>query len=401
VILDIFSELQRAGGWSRAQERAAIADAIEQAKLADALGYGCWWNVEHHGATEFSYSSAPELMPVLLGQHTRRLRFGHSGILAPFRINHPVRVAERAAFADIATGGRLELGLARSGGTEWETFGVDPARSRAELREALHVIPRMWTEDVFEWKSELLEVPARNVVPKPLQDPHPPLWQTCTSPESFEMAGELGVGALATTLLSPLASLAELFAHYRRGLERCRPAGRFVNDRRAVFTFFHCAETRREAIESRAGEAALWFVNAAPRVFQVPRSIWIDAIRGQLQANDPAATRALAAPEAAPRDDDTDDPVPVIRLLNRQRAGERLDPEEAFEVLEPVESVIVGDVEACRRKLHRYAELGVDRLMCLVQFGALPHERAMHCLRTAGEALLPEFSEVPPAAARR
>ena len=78
---------------------------IEQAKLADALGFGCWWNVEHHGAPGFSYSSAPEMMPVLLSQHTERLRFGHSGILAPFRINHPLRVAERAAFADIASGG--------------------------------------------------------------------------------------------------------------------------------------------------------------------------------------------------------------------------------------------------------------------------------------------------------
>jgi alkanesulfonate monooxygenase SsuD/methylene tetrahydromethanopterin reductase-like flavin-dependent oxidoreductase (luciferase family) len=74
-------------------------------------------------------------MPVLLAQHTKRLRFGHSGILAPFRINHPVRVAERAAFADVVSGGRLELGLARSGGTEWDTFGVDPETSRAELRE--------------------------------------------------------------------------------------------------------------------------------------------------------------------------------------------------------------------------------------------------------------------------
>ena len=93
-------------------------------KLADELGFGCWWNVEHHGAEEFSYSSAPEMMPVVLSQHTKRIRFGHSGILAPHNINHPLRVAERAAFTDIVSGGRVELGLARSGGTEWETFDV-------------------------------------------------------------------------------------------------------------------------------------------------------------------------------------------------------------------------------------------------------------------------------------
>ncbi|HPG27283.1 MAG TPA: LLM class flavin-dependent oxidoreductase, partial [Myxococcota bacterium] len=153
MILDIFSELQRARPSNEGHERRLLADAIEQARLADELGYGCWWNVEHHGAPEFSYSSAPEMMPVLLSQHTKRLRFGHSGILAPFAINHPVRVAERAAFADLASGGRLELGLARSGGAEWETFGVDPETSRAQLREALHIVPRVWTDDRFSWKS--------------------------------------------------------------------------------------------------------------------------------------------------------------------------------------------------------------------------------------------------------
>ena len=163
MILDIFSELQKARPWPEGHERRAIEEAIAQARLADELGFGCWWNVEHHGAVEFSYSSAPELMPVVLSQHTRRIRFGHSGILAPFRINHPVRVAERAAFLDIVSGGRLELGLARSGGSEWDTFGVDPERSRDELREALHMIPRIWTESPFKWESDRIRVPERDI----------------------------------------------------------------------------------------------------------------------------------------------------------------------------------------------------------------------------------------------
>jgi alkanesulfonate monooxygenase SsuD/methylene tetrahydromethanopterin reductase-like flavin-dependent oxidoreductase (luciferase family) len=388
LILDIFSELQRARPWAPDHERRLLGDAIEQARLADELGYGCWWNVEHHGAPEFSYSSAPEMMPVLLSQHTKRIRFGHSGILAPFAINHPVRVAERAAFADLASGGRLELGLARSGGAEWETFGVDPETSREQLREALHIVPRAWTEERFSWKSELIEIPERDVVPKPLQRPHPPLWQTCTSPESFEMAGELGVGALATTLFTPLDSLRLLFDHYAKGRSRLAPCSQVVNGQRAVFTFMHCCETREEAIASRAAEHALWFVNAAPRVFQVPRNIWIDAIRGDLQDNAPAATAAIQAPEALPTDEELDDPHPIVRLLNRQARGLPLDPVEAYEVLEPVESVVIGDVDLCRRKLEGYRALGVDRLMCLMQFGALPQERILASLRTAGEAFL-------------
>ena len=92
MILDIFSELQRAKPWQEGHERQVMLDAIEQAKLADAKGFGCWWTVEHHGAPEFSYSSAPELILTILSQHTKRIRLGHSGVLAPFHINHPVRM---------------------------------------------------------------------------------------------------------------------------------------------------------------------------------------------------------------------------------------------------------------------------------------------------------------------
>jgi alkanesulfonate monooxygenase SsuD/methylene tetrahydromethanopterin reductase-like flavin-dependent oxidoreductase (luciferase family) len=393
--IDIFSELQKAKPWPKDHEKLVIDEAIEQAKLADDLGYGVWWNVEHHGAVEFSYSSTPEFIPVVLGLHTKRLRFGHSGILAPFKINHPLRVAERAAFADLVTGGRMEVGLARSGGTEWTAFGVDPDTSRAQLREALLMLPRMWTEHSFKWESELLQIPERDVVPKPLQKPHPPLWQTCTSPDSFEMAGQLGVGALATTLLSPLDALSTLFDFYRKGLAACQPAGHFVNDQIAVFTFVHCAESKLDAIESRAGEAALWFVNAAPRVFNVPRSVWITQIRGALRPNDPAASASGDGADSEP-DDDLDDPIPVIRLLNRQRAGQTLDPEEVYEVLDAVESVVIGDPDRCREKMERYQAIAVDRLMCLHQFGALSQERILGSIRRVGEHLIPHFSDGGP-----
>jgi alkanesulfonate monooxygenase SsuD/methylene tetrahydromethanopterin reductase-like flavin-dependent oxidoreductase (luciferase family) len=392
LTLDIFSELQRAAPADPPRERQVYFDAVEQAKLADRLGFGCWWTVEHHGATEFSYSSVPEMMLGWLARETEKIHLGHSGVLAPFRINHPTRVAERAAFVDMLSNGRLELGLARSGGTEWDAFGVDPDQSRAELREALRVIPRMWTEDPFEWDSELLKIPERSVLPKPVQRPHPPLWQTSTSPESFRMAGELGVGVLATTLFTPLASLTELFAEYQCGLAEATPAGLFINDQRAVFTFMHCAETRAEAIESRAAESALWFLNAAPRVFQVPRSIWIDAIRGDLQSNDPRASSSVGADQVV-GEVDLNDPVPVIRLLNRQLMGEPIDPVEAFEALAEVESVVIGDIDDCRAKLEAYERIGVDRLMCLMSFGMISQKDVLRSIRISGETLIPELAQ--------
>src|SRR5256885_102115 len=130
VIFDLFNELQRP---RPNDEHDVFMGALEQAALADELGYGCWWSVEHHCTPDFSYSGAPELMNTAIAMRTERLRVGHAGILTPFRINHPLRAAERVAVLDHLSGGRVEVGLARSGGAEWATFGVDPEGTLAEL----------------------------------------------------------------------------------------------------------------------------------------------------------------------------------------------------------------------------------------------------------------------------
>ncbi|MDT7725185.1 MAG: hypothetical protein QOI21_1761 [Actinomycetota bacterium] len=107
--IDLFNEIQNPRPRSEGHEQRRFQQAIEQAKLADELGYGCWWQVEHHGADEFSLSSAPELLLAAISQHTSRIRLGHSAVLAPARFNHPIRVAERAATLDHLSGGRVEL----------------------------------------------------------------------------------------------------------------------------------------------------------------------------------------------------------------------------------------------------------------------------------------------------
>lgn len=392
MILDVFAELQRPGSRSPGLERDVFANALEQAKLADEMGFGCWWAVEHHGSPDFSYSSAPDLMLAVISQHTRRLRLGHAGVLAPFAINHPMRIAERAAFLDNLSGGRLELGLARSVPHEWETFGADPDATRDEIVETLRMLPRMWAEGPFRWESEHISIPEREVVPKPLQRPHPPLWVTSARPEGFEAAGRMGVGVLATVMLSPMDHLSVLFDHYRRGIEACEPVGDFVNDQRAVFAFVHCAESREEAIASRAGEAALWFMNAQPEVFGVRRDLWLETLREKLPLWENLADDSMRG--GGQIDGDLDDPEPVIALMNRLKAGQRLDPVEVYEALLPLDSVIIGDVETCRRKLLRYADHGVDRLMCLMQMGHLEHEEVLRSIRALGHHLIPEFASL-------
>jgi alkanesulfonate monooxygenase SsuD/methylene tetrahydromethanopterin reductase-like flavin-dependent oxidoreductase (luciferase family) len=390
MIFDLFNELQHP---APANEGDVFSGALEQAVLADELGYGCWWSVEHHCTPGFSYSGAPELMNAAIAMRTERLRIGHAGVLTPFKINHPLRAAERIAVLDHLSGGRVEVGLARSGGAEWATFGVDPEGTLAELEEAARLMVTAWTEPEFTWSSERLEIPARTLVPKPVQQPHPALWQTVSTPSSSRMAGELGMGILCTTLLSPVSILETMITEHEGGLAAATdPVGRFVNDQRGVFTFVHCTETRADAIASRAAEAAMWYVNAAPKVFAVPRTIWTNLIRGNVSMGNGRA-RGVADVDKVLADLDPNDPNPIIRLMNRQWLGEPIDPVEAYEALEEQDSVIIGDVDTCRRKIEKYQAAGSGRLMCLMQFGHLPHDAVMASIRRVGELLIPDIAK--------
>ncbi len=389
---DVFCEIQRAFPWHGQDEASLFGEVMAQAKAAEAAGFEIWWQVEHHGAPQFSYSSAPDLVLTAIAMATERLRVGHAGVLAPFLINNPLRVAERAATLDILSGGRFELGLAKSGGKEWETFGVNAETAREEVAQAMRMIPRMWSEGEFSSDSAIYKLPARDVVPKPLQKPHPRLWQTCGSPESFHMAGELGVGALGTTLLSPVAVLGQMMREHDRGLAECKsPAGATVNPQKGAFTFVHFADSRKDAIRNGAAWSALWYVNAAAETFKVPRKIWYDMIKAGLHPNSARDTSAVAALDPNETVISPDDP-PVLVLLKRMANGETISHEEAHEVTETLDCVVIGDAEHCAARIEGFAAVGVDRLMCMMQYGALPHAAILRSFEIAGRDVAPRFT---------
>ena len=282
----------------------------------------------------------------------------------------------------------VDPGLAKSGGKEWETFGVDAAAACDEAREAMHMIPRMWTEPEFSWNSPIYTMPPRCVIPKPLQKPHPRLWQTCGSPESFFMAGEMGVGALGTTLLSPIAFLGQMMREHDRGLAACpQPAGLTVNPEKGAFTFVHVAESRDEAIASGAALSALWYVNTAAVSFKVPRRVWYDMIKAGLHPN----TAALAELDPHETAIEPDDP-PVLVVLKRLAQGEKISREEAHEVLESLDCVVIGDPDHCIEKIRGYRSIGVDRMMCMMQFGDLAPEAVIRSIELAGRRCIPAFA---------
>jgi alkanesulfonate monooxygenase SsuD/methylene tetrahydromethanopterin reductase-like flavin-dependent oxidoreductase (luciferase family) len=391
VWVDVFNEIQNPKPWHGDHEHRRITEMLEQAKLADAMGYGCWWQVEHHGAGEFSLSSAPELLLTAVSQHTRRIRIGHSAVLAPGRFNHPIRAAERGAVLDHLSEGRLEFGLTRSTIPEWRLFNIDPADVRAQTQQAFEMIPRMWTEERFSYTSEFYQIHDVAIGPKPYQKPHPPLWQAAASPPAFEDAGRRGVGVLGTTLWEPLHRVHAMIQLYRAAVQRCdRPVGAFVNDQIAFFTFVHCADTDAEAIRNGAAAAAAWYTVRALTFFEAKQSFIELAAQQQalLEASDGGGLtgdflRAEIAAGAAPNHAQ----ICIGRILE----GEHVSDDEIFDALRDQDSLIVGSPRTCRKKLQVYADLGIDRLMAFQQVGHLPHDAVMKSIRLIGD-LVPEFA---------
>lgn len=391
--IDVFTEMQDPRPWEEDHEHRRILEAIEQAKLADEMGYGCWWQVEHHGGEEFSLSSAPEMMLAAISQHTKNIHLGHSAVLAPYRFNHPIRVAERAAYLDHLSRGRLELGLARSTVPEWRTFNIAPDDARDQMQQAFEMIPKMWTSDRFTWKSKDYEINGIPIVPKPYQKPHPPLWQACSSPASFEQAGRNGVGALGVTLWAPPSQVKDWIGLYREAIRRCKPVGEFVNDRVAFFTFVHCADTDEEAMRNGAATAAAWYTNKAFTFFEAKAFFLKTLAEQEAILKDPAGggltgqflrdEKAAGAP-----------PNKAQIMIGRIMQGEDVPANEVYEILSEQDSLIVGSPETCLRKMKAYAELGIDRLMCFHQVGHLRHEQVMKSIRLIGE-LIPELDRAP------
>ena len=186
-----------------AREHEVIRSCLEQAVFAEEMGFDRVWAVEHHSLSRYAHMSAPEIFLTTVASRTSTIRIGHGVVCMPFNYNHPVRVGERAAMLDIISDGRLDLGAGRGGTTqEMSLCGVDPDKTYEEVREALRVISHLWQADTFEWHSDLLTVaspagnPAHEVVPRPVQRPHPPLFMACTKPDTVVTAAEYGIGAL-------------------------------------------------------------------------------------------------------------------------------------------------------------------------------------------------------------
>jgi alkanesulfonate monooxygenase SsuD/methylene tetrahydromethanopterin reductase-like flavin-dependent oxidoreductase (luciferase family) len=245
----IFYEHQLPRPWEDGSELQLFQDALLQVELADRLGIDHAWEVEHHFLEEYSHSSAPEVFLAAASQRTQRIRLGHGIVLMPPAYNSPARVAERIATLDLVSNGRVDWGTGESASrAELEAFGIDPAERRAMWRETVEQVANMMVMNPYPgFQGKYFSMPVRNVVPKPVQKPHPPPWVACSNRETIHLAAQLGMGALTFAFIDP-AEAKHWVDDYYQTLEReCVPIGHAVNANIAMVTGFSCHPDADEA----------------------------------------------------------------------------------------------------------------------------------------------------------
>ncbi|MBV8957975.1 MAG: LLM class flavin-dependent oxidoreductase, partial [Actinobacteria bacterium] len=350
----LFYEIPVAKPWDAESEHQAYKNTLEQAILGDQVGFHSFWTVEHHFLEEYSHCSNPEILYGAIAARTKNIRIGYGVRLLPQPYNHPIRTAESVAVLDLLSDGRVEFGTGRSSTrAELEGFDINPHETRAMWSEALEHIVGAWTNETYQADGKYWHMGGpRRVQPKPLQQPHPPIWGATSSPDGHREIGRHGIGLCSFTVGVPPEDLAGRIALYREGLAECKePAGKFVNDQAATFTMVHCAPTREEAYEV-ARESFEWYPQHGAHL--------IASVAEWMEGRE-LGTYAYTG-----------------EALKHEREGSFAHMN--FDYLHSSGSGVVGDpdevIEACRR----YEQAGCDLLLCLLNPYKIPHEQVMRSI---------------------
>jgi len=191
--IGLFYQIQVPKPWTAESESQRIYEALEQIPYAEQQGFESVWFSEHHFRPVWSHNSAPDLTLAAVSQRTSRIRLGVGVVLAP--IHHPLHIAQRMATLDILSHGRVDVGLGRTGYPYQLTpYGTDLRDTRGIWQEFADVLPRIWTQEEIAYDGTYYQIPRREVLPKPVQRPYPPLWSACGSDETAHLTGNLGMG---------------------------------------------------------------------------------------------------------------------------------------------------------------------------------------------------------------
>ncbi|MDG2336232.1 MAG: LLM class flavin-dependent oxidoreductase [Myxococcota bacterium] len=356
----VFYELQLPKPWNEGDEHRLFQEALEQVVLADQLGFDYAWEVEHHFLDEYSHSSAPEVFLACAAGRTERIRLGHGIRQVIPRYNHPARTAEGIATLDLVSNGRADFGIGE-GATRLELggFGIPAKEKRAMSLEAAEQVANMMVMDPYPgFDGEYFSMPCRNVLPKPLQKPHPPMWIACTNRDTIRVAARNGLGALAFSFVDPeeAQSWSDTYYDIIRS-EECVPIGHAVNANIAMVSNFSIHHDRAEAI--RRGQEGFEFFNYALRAL-----VTHDTVPGRTE---------LWKEFQEKRGNRTEELIEASRRPDYRATG-------------------IGTPDDMRAHLSAFQEAGVDQIIFMQQSGRNRHEHICESLQLFADEVMAPFS---------
>lgn len=355
----IFIDLQLPRPWKDGDEVRLFQEALEQVALADRLGIEHVWVQEHHFLEEYCHSSAPEVFLAACSQRTKNIRLGHGIVAMSPKFNHPARIAERLATLDILSGGRVEWGTGESGSRmELEGFGVDFVDKRPMWVEAVRETAKMMRMNPYPgFQGKYFSMPHRNVVPKPVQKPHPPVWAACSNRDSLKLAAQLGLGGLTFAFVNAQEAKFWVDEYYETFKQECNPLGQAVNPNVAMLTGFMCHQDHQTAV-ARGHDGAQFFAYGLGHY-------WRDGVH--LPGRTDLWSEFKKRPES------------VDQQIERERkkAGMRG----------------IGSPQHLIENFREMENAGVDQLILLQQCGDYKHEHICESLELFAKEVLPEFKE--------
>lgn len=366
----LFFEAQCPRPWAEDTERKLFDEALAELELADRLGFDYIWVTEHHGLEEHAHISAPEVFLGALTQRTKQIRLGSGICHAIHMYNHPMRTAERIATLDLLSGGRFDFGSGESNtSVELSAFGIPPAEKRAMWEESLDVIVRMLAETPFAGhKGHYLDIPAVNLVPKPLQKPHPPLWMAGARREAAFAAARKGLGVLGYGYVDPDEATSRVQQYYNILANECQPVGYHVNPNIATLLPLMCHKDEAKALE-RGMENYLFFSYTTAHYY----------IHGQHRPGQTNLWEEFVA--------------------NRDQIGMTESNEKANKIRDTMERLMgslrgaIGTPEQVREVLRKYERAGVDMVIFQAQAGRSDHQAVCESLELFAREVMPEFKE--------
>jgi len=300
------------------------------------------------------HSPQPEVFLAAASQRTKNIRLGH-GIIQ-LTTNHPARVAEKVACLDLVSNGRVEFGMGEGASiTELGPFDRSMEEKQAIWEDGVRCVLPMFKDGGWEYDGPYFKFPLRNVLPKPIQKPHPPLWVACSQLETIELAGRCGIGALGFQFLSAEMAHAWVHAYYNSFTRRQQKLTDYQsNCNIAMVSYFMCAETDEEARRRADGVTFFQFSLA-----------WYSGSRNR--------ERRRRGPS-------------ISGTSTKNGSGKILSWR-----IRPLTGGLIGSPETIRRKLRRFESSHVDQIILLNQAGKNTHQHICESLELFAKEVMPEF----------